>query len=223
MSSLVIDRDAPGIPLVRLSRPPVNALTSESIAELTAVLRAEVDAGARALVLTGDGGCFCAGLDLKLVGAYDDGQTRAMVADLDELMHVLYTLPIPTVCAVNGHALAGGLILPLSCDVRIATTADCRLGLTEVRAGVPFPEVPMQVVLAELSAAAARLLCLTGMTMAGEQAKAMGLVDELAAPDGLVARAMAVATDLAGLELYPQIKAHLRRDVAAAMAAARAV
>src|SRR5262249_61428695 len=92
-----------------------------------------------ALVITGAGACFCAGLDLKRVPLYGPEEQRAMVTAINQMVTALYACPLPVVAAVNGHAIAGGLILTLACDYRIRTTATCQLGITEARAGIPFP------------------------------------------------------------------------------------
>lgn len=74
----------------------------------------------------------------------------------------LYGPPIPTVAAVNEHALGGGLMIALGCDVRFVARGAHKLGLTQVTAGVPFPAVPIAVAHAELTPSAARRLVLTG-------------------------------------------------------------
>jgi enoyl-CoA hydratase len=90
-------------------------------------------------------------------------------------------MPIPTVAAVNGHAIAGGLVLMLACDWRLAVDREALFGLTEIRAGVPYPAAAHAVVQAELAPAAARELVLAGKNHGTERALALGIVDEPAA------------------------------------------
>ena len=215
--TVVVDRSADGLAIVRLARPPVNALDLGLIGALFETLEAQVASGARAVVVTGDGKALCAGLDTKALTSYDAAQQREVVDGLNRMLLALYELPVPTVCAINGHALAGGLIIALACDVRIVTTEDCRLGLTEVRAGVPFPAIPLRIVQEELSPVTARRLGLTGMTADPQQALDMGIVDELCAPQSLVERAAEAAADLMALPTYARIKAQLRGEATAAM------
>ena len=90
-------------------------------------------------MLTGTGKAFSAGVDTKAAATLDRDGQRAGVEAINSLVTTLFGLPLPVVAAVNGHALGGGLIVPLACDVLVATRADCKLGLTEVVAGVPVP------------------------------------------------------------------------------------
>lgn len=209
--TLQVEDRAEGVTVISLDRPPVNALDLVMLEELQNALDAQLAGVARAIVLTGAGRCFCAGIDTKLVGGYDKAQRRATVAALNRVIHTLYSAPVPIVAALNGHALAGGLVLPLACDRRLLTTAECSIGLTEVRAGVPYPAVAMHVVEAELNPAVARELCLTGRVLSPEEALSLQVVDVLCDPASLVDDATAHAAELAALPAYDQVKQQLRR------------
>src|SRR5690606_8196648 len=99
--------------------------------------RAEAD-GARALVLAGRPGRFCAGFHLPTMQSGID-QARDLLRVGADLALRLYTLPIPTVVAVSGHALAMGAILLMTADLRIGAAGDFKIGLNEVRIGMPVP------------------------------------------------------------------------------------
>ena len=202
-----------GIALLRFERPPANAIELESARELEAALaRLETDADARAVVLTGHGRFFSAGLDLKVVPTYGAAEQRAMVMAINRLISRFYGLPLPAVAALNGHAIAGGLVMALACDYRIGSRGDYRLGLTETRVAIPYPAAAMAVVRAELAPAAARRLVLLARNGTPEDALADGVLDELQPADAYFARALAVARELAALPraAYARIKRQLR-------------
>jgi enoyl-CoA hydratase len=116
------------------------------------------------------------------------------------------------VAAINSHAIAGGLVLALACDMRIAVDTGALYGLTEVRAGVPFPVAAMAVVKAELSPGAARELVLGGRNCDPARALSLRIVDELQAADQVLARGRALARELAAAprQSYGRIKRQLR-------------
>jgi enoyl-CoA hydratase len=135
-----------GLALLRLACGKANALNPQSLAALGAGLDEAAAGGARGLVLTGYGRFFSAGLDL--VGLYDVGRSAmdAFMRDFDAVMLRVFEFPRPVVAAVGGHAVAGGAVLALACDVRVMGSAAGRFGLNEVRLGVPFPASAMEIV-----------------------------------------------------------------------------
>ncbi len=212
MEQVVIEYDG-AVAVFRLNRPPVNAVDLEFARALDAAFGPLVDAGeAGAIVVTGTGECFSAGLDLKLVPRYSSEEQRAMITTLNRTIAKLYACPLPLVGAINGHAIAGGLILALACDYRIGTTAPAKFGLTEVRAGIPFPAAAMAVLQAEVAPNVARILTLRGNNVGSETALAYGLLDELQPPERVLPTAIAVARDLANMprQAYARIKCQLR-------------
>ena len=170
-----------------------------------------------ALVITGEGSCFSAGLDLKAVPSYDRAQQQAMVMAVNRMFGRLYGLPLPTIAAVNGHAIAGGVILTLACDYRVGAEGDYKLGLAEARVGVVYPVAAMAIVRSELAPATAKTMVLTARNYSPREALAMGVLDELQPPDRLLARAMEVAGEMAALprSAYRRIKRGLRAEALA--------
>jgi enoyl-CoA hydratase len=200
---------------MRLDRPPVNALDLEFVQAITAAIARAIEEGAPAVVLTGQGHCFCAGIDTKLVPTYTDEQRRAAIGAINTMVSALYGAPVPIVAALNGHALGGGLVLALACDLRLASAGEYQLALNEVAAGVPFPAGPLAVVRAELDAPVVRDLCLTGRAVGPPEALALRLVDELAEPAELLESALERARQLASHSAYGIVKRQLRGAVAA--------
>jgi enoyl-CoA hydratase len=135
-----------------------------------------------------------------------------MVAGINRLFLAWYSLPCAVVCAVNGHAIAGGLILALCGDHRVGAT-EGKYGLTELRAGIPYPAVAIGAVRAELTPAAARQLVLRAHLVDGEEALRLGVFDELREPPEVLPRALQVAAELAEMShSYERIKWQLRGE-----------
>jgi enoyl-CoA hydratase len=167
-----------------------------------------------AVVLTGREGFFSAGVDLKVAPTLDADGQRAMVEGINAIFAGWYGFPRPVVAAVNGHAIAGGLILALCADYRVGSS-EGKYGVTEVKAGVGYPAVAMAVVRAELHAPAARRLVLGADLVEAKEALEAGALDEVAEPDQVLHRATEVARSLSLLpsEAYAKAKAQLRGPV----------
>jgi enoyl-CoA hydratase len=198
---------------VKLDRPPANALDLELLSESAAFLSDLRSRDPGAVVITGRDGFFSAGVDLKVVPGLDAEGQAAMVDGINRLFAGWYSFPRPLVCAVNGHAIAGGMILALCGDYRVGS-GEGKLGLTELRAGVAYPSAAIAVVKAELPPAAARVLVLRAELIDAPTALALGALDELVEPPSLLPRALEVASAMAQLprSAYPIVKKQLRRE-----------
>ncbi len=207
--------------MLRLDRPPVNALDLTVAGAIERALDEALAEEPAALVLTGTGRCFSAGLNLKVVPHYDTAEQGAMLALANRFLTRLYTCPVPTIAAVNGHAVAAGLVLALACDYRIGPNQGAHFGLTEVRVGIPFPAVAMAIVRAELTPAAARTLVLLGRRVDAGDAAALGVLDETRSVADVLPRALALGAELAGLPrgAYARIKQQLHAPALAEIAA----
>jgi enoyl-CoA hydratase len=119
------------------------------------------------------------------------------------------------VAAVNGHAIAGGCILACACDYRLMARGTGRIGVPELRVGVPFPLVPAEITRYALGTARAQRAMLVGNVVEAERAVEAGLVDELVEPERLMERALAVASAMAQTPpaSYARVKRDLRRPV----------
>ncbi len=126
---------------LRLNRPPVNALSPELISALLLALQAAPRDGKRALVLSGSPGMFSAGLDVPLLLKLDREAMDALWREFYSLLGTIASSPIPIGAAITGHAPAGGIVLALFCDHRIAAEENWRMGLSEVQVGLPLPPV----------------------------------------------------------------------------------
>jgi enoyl-CoA hydratase len=149
-----------------------------------AAKRAQADPELRCVILTGSGDVFAAGADVNVIGSRGAEENLAYNRRLRAAVDAIADLPVPSIAAVNGHAVGGGLELALACTLRVAAET-ARLGMPEARLGI----IPATGGLARLPrliprSTAARLL-LTGDLLTGAEAQDLGVVD-LAVPAGLV-------------------------------------
>lgn len=188
-----IDQHGP-LAVLTVSRPKaLNALNAQTLTEISQAVDLIVeDAEVGALIITGSGEkAFVAGADIsefKALGSVYDGRELALAGQ--DVMHQIATLPIPTIAAVNGYALGGGLELALACDLRVAASS-ARLGLPEVTLGL-LPGFGGTQRLARLIGAGRALdLMLTARQVGAEEALQLGLVNYVA--DDALSKAREVA------------------------------
>jgi enoyl-CoA hydratase len=168
--------------IVRIDNPPVNALHPDVADEiLDAARAAEKDREVRSLVLTGTGRCFVAGGDIKFFTTIDSAGAEAMALRVQRMQEALFSLRVPVVAAINGHALGGGCELMMACDIAIAEE-QATIGLTEVRLGL-IPGAGGTRMLARLvPLGTAKRLLFTGDRIQAQEAKVIGLVDQVVPP-----------------------------------------
>ncbi|MEU4798471.1 enoyl-CoA hydratase/isomerase family protein [Streptomyces sp. NPDC023327] len=209
--------DHDGIALLTLDHGPVNALDEELLTRLPEALEDVADA--RAVVLTGRGRSFSAGVDLKRVIDGGAEYAEAFLPALHRATLALFDHPRPVVAAVNGHALAGGCVLVAACDLRLMS--DGSIGLTELAAGVPFPTVCLEVVRHAVGPALDAMVLGAGR-LTPRQALAVNLVHTLVEPDELLAAALLRARELsrAPSDVYALAKRQLHRPTHGRIAAA---
>ena len=194
MSLVAVTRPAERVAVVTLDRPDKrNALSMELRVELAGALESlGADGELGCVVLTGAGSAFSAGMDVTQFGG-DDANRRRLVETSERLFGALARFPLPLVAAVNGPAIAGGFVLALLSDVRIAG-ASARFGFPEVGRHIPPSYAAAR---AALGPALARRLCLTGEVLDAAAAERLGVVSEVA-EDGLLAtRATELASGIA--------------------------
>lgn len=191
-----------GVAQVVLDRPQrLNALDAASFASLQALCaRLDADDAVRAVVLTGAGRGFCAGLDLEIARALPDMSVpemyRAQARGADAVA-ALHRLGKPVVAAVNGPAAGGGLALALAADVRVASHA-ARFGVAFTRLGLSGCDVGVSWLLPRIVGLGfAAELMLTGRVIDADEAARIGLVNHLVPADALLGRAHAIAREMA--------------------------
>jgi enoyl-CoA hydratase/carnithine racemase len=196
-SAVQVDLDG-RLAVISLDSPPVNALSRDLIAGLGAALDAAAEADARVIVL-----CsalpkyFAAGADLKLMTDCTPDELVAYVQDVRGVMDRLATAKQPTIAAIDGHALGGGLELALACALRVAGPG-ALLGVPEIKLGLIPGAGGTQRLPRLVGRAAALDLVLSGRSVGGAEALRIGLIDRLTEPPSSADRA---AVDLGrGLE-----------------------
>jgi enoyl-CoA hydratase len=185
------------VTILRLCHGKASALDVELLEALrAALLRLQADPSVRALVLTGTGAIFCAGVDLRRLLAGGPAYVERFLPVLDGAVLDLFGLDKPVVAALNGHAIAGGCILACASDARLLAAGPARIGVPELKVGVPFPAGIVEVLRFALPAQHASDLLLRGRLCGADEALARGLVDEVVPAPELLDRAVAVAQDL---------------------------
>lgn len=163
-----------------------NALGTSVMEDLIGRLRS---AGDRPLLLTGKGDAFSAGLDLREVAALDRPGMERFLLLLDDLIDALFLYPGPTVACVNGHAIAGGCVLALCCDHRVAGDDPAiRIGLNEVALGLEFPPKILALARRRVPPRWLERVVLEAGLHPPRVALELGLVDEVAADPMRAAR-----------------------------------
>lgn len=158
-----------------LSGPGKNAMSTELMQRTLGAVR---EAGDAPLFVTGEGDAFSAGLNLKEVASLDEPGLAKFLGVLEELVTALYEHPGPTVAFVNGHAIAGGCVLTLCCDVRVMTPREgVRIGLNEVALGLRFPPRTFKMTTNRVPGPSLSRVLLESTLYNAREAKELGLVD----------------------------------------------
>jgi enoyl-CoA hydratase len=211
VSQVTITRSDDGVATVIADRPPANAMDVTLLRDLVAAIDEIAADLPSAVVLAGRPGFFSAGADLKAVPGYGPEEQRAMVDGINRMALDVYALACPVVGAITGHAIAGGLVLAVCTDLRVASS-EGKYGLTEVRVGVPYPQGAIGVVRAELAPQAVRRLAFGNELHDADTCLRLGVFDEIVEPDAVLPRAQEIARELASLpaDVYARTKNDLR-------------
>jgi enoyl-CoA hydratase len=209
----ISERD--GIAIVRLDHGKANAMDTEFCAAVTTAFVKLKRAPSRAVVLTGQGAMFSAGVNL--IRARDGGARymRKFLPVLNKMFDTVFYFEKPVVAAINGHAIAGGCVLACCADRRLMARGAGRMGITELLVGLPFPALAFEVMRFVAAPQDFSALVYSGTTFPADEAWDRGLIDEIAEPAALLDRAIAAAQSLAALSpvAFEGTKRQLRLDV----------
>ncbi len=201
-----------GVALLVMRAGKANAL---NLALLEAIQRAfDAIEDAAAVVITGEGRAFSAGLALPELIELDRTHMTVVMDAFERAMRRVLAFPRPVVAAINGHAIAGGCVLALMCDARVMAGGDAKIGLNEIQLGIGLPAIVVEPLRARVSPASLTAIALEGRLFAPADALRFGLIDELVEPVVVVERAVALARSLGTAQVaYAQIKRALLAPV----------
>ena len=184
--------------VLRLDNGVTNAISSELVADMASAV-SQVGDTARGLVLAGNQKFFSIGFNLPELIQLDHAGMTDFFTGFDQLCLDLYTLPMPTACAMTGHAVAGGNVLALTCDFRFAAEGKKLIGLNEATIGLPVPYLPDLILRQVVGDRAATEMMYHGQFLPSSKAAESGLVDAVLPLTEVEAQAVAKINTLAAL------------------------
>lgn len=162
---------------ILLSGPGKNSLSTPLMQRMLSEIR---QAEGEPLFLTADGDVFSAGLNLKEIAELDAPGMAKFLGTLEDLVKALFEHPAPTVAWVNGHAIAGGCVMALCCDVRFMTARPgSRIGLNEVALGLRFPPLTFEMTRRRVASTLLERVVLEAALYDAATAQRLGLIDEI--------------------------------------------
>ncbi|MBS2026234.1 MAG: enoyl-CoA hydratase/isomerase family protein, partial [Deltaproteobacteria bacterium] len=168
-----------------------------------------------------NGAVFSAGLELPALVGRTRAEMQTLITLFDRVMLRFFELPIPLIAAIDGHAIAGGTVLALQADLRLAADKPLKMGLNETQLGIGLPAIVLETLRAQVPASSLAPIAIEGKLFNPQEAHALGLVHEVLPADQLLPKAIERATALAALSPagVRQVKAALRRPTAQAIRA----
>jgi Delta3-Delta2-enoyl-CoA isomerase len=194
----------------------VNALNGDVVDQLrTHLNKMETDSRVRAIMVTGAGKFFSFGFDIPEFMTFSKEQFIAFLRNFTELYTYLFLYPKPVVAALNGHAMAGGCMLALACDYRVMIEGKAKISLNEIGFGSSVFAGSVEMLRFWVGSANASKILYSGAMYTAEEARHLGLVNEVASENELTLIALQAANDLGSRHLpaFASIKALLRRSI----------
>ena len=176
--------------ILRLAHGKASALDVELLRAIDDAFAREEESAARAVVLTGTGSIFSAGVDLLRVLEGGSAYLAEFLPALDACLRRLLAFEKPLVAAINGHAIAGGFVMACAADRRLLARGKATYGAPELAVGVPFPPSALELVRLGCPPNALREIVLESWIFGGDDCLARGLVDELIQPEALLDQAI---------------------------------
>ena len=200
MSKIIVENKG-DIAVLTLNNGVANAIGSELVDELSAILK-EIKNEAHGLLLCGGEKFFSMGFDLPALITLKRPEMTDFLSNFHDLILDLYTIPIPSAAVLEGHAVAGGNILAIACDFRYATTQPRKMGVNEVKLGLPVPSLADMILRQIAGDRAATRMLYSGEFVSFADAAAVGLIDAMLPPEQLRQSAMEKIAPLAALDQH---------------------
>jgi enoyl-CoA hydratase/carnithine racemase len=194
---LLVDEPAPGVTRLTISNPAKRGALDHAILDGFTSMLAEIDA--RCLIITGEQTTFSAGYDigdLRGNGQFADEADRLVANPFAAALDAVEAFPYPTLAALNGHAIGGGLELALACDLRIAA-GTIALGMPPAKLGLVYSHTGIRKFIDTIGAPRTRELFLVGRRIDARTAREWGLVNAIAEEGRLAEEAVELATEIA--------------------------
>lgn len=209
-----------GIATVTLNRGKVNALNEQMVEQLKACFEElEGDNTIRVIILTGRGRFFSFGFDIPEFLSYSKDSFVRYLTKFTDLYTYLFTFPKPVVAALNGHTIAGGCMLATACDYRIMASGKAKISLNEIGFGSSVFAGSVEILKFCAGERNAQSILYSGAMYSAEQAKELGLVDQVSSEDSIIKDTETIAGDFAAKDAsaFSSIKALLRKPAAEKM------
>lgn len=215
MALVELENAGDGVVVLKMANGKANVMDTPFLRELTeAFTTLAADDTTRAVVVTGAGSMFCAGVDLVSLLDGGDAYLDDFMTALSAMLSGSFRFPKPMVAAVNGHAIAGGAVLAACCDRRFMAEGKGRIGVPEMLVGVPFPLAAMEAVKFAVAPKQLSTVVLGGGLFQAEEAVRQGFADEAVSAEELMPKAMEAARALGAIppNAFRITKAQLRQD-----------
>ena len=202
------------IAILTLDNGTTNSITPDLLRDLSEILD-EIKNKVKGLVLCGGEKFFSIGFDLPLLIKYDRAEMSDFWYNFNHLIFVLYSISLPTVCALSGHAVAGGNILALTCDYRFAGTGTKKIGLNEIKLGVPVPYLADMLLRQIIGDRSATEMLYSGDLRSFSEAEKIGLIDKIYSTETVLQKAKEKVTEVSEFEskAFSAIKSYRTEEI----------
>ncbi len=191
--------DTGSIAILKLAHGKANTMDIELCRAVIEACEQLKDSSAQAVVLTGQGGIFSAGVELIRTSEGGPDYVRKFLPMLNAMFDSVFHFPKPVVAAINGHAIAGGCVLACCADRRLMAQGNGRIGVTELLVGLPFPALAFEIMRHVTASRYFPQAIFSGETYLWDGGTERGWIHEAVAPGDLMDRAISAAQTLATL------------------------